>query len=327
MTAPVEFATQLTTRPHSGYRHEAFLYRSDAEFVNGCVPFLRAGMGAGEPVLVAVVPKRIEQLQAALGTAAAGVRFVDMAELGRNPARILPAWSAFVAEFGAGGQPIRGIGEPVWVGRTEAEVAECQLHEALLNVAVDPDTSFWLRCPYDAAALPSATLADVPRSHPVLVGPGEFRGSTGYGGLHHVETLFRGDLPEPPGAWTAFRFGAEDLRALRRLLTEEAADAGVPERRWSDLRLAVSEFAANSVRHAGGRGRLRVWTADQAFVCEISDAGRISDPLVGRVKPSVSPESGRGVWLANQVSDLVQLRSNERGTTVRVLTRLPGQHS
>src|SRR3954454_18229967 len=102
MTATVEFAAQLTTRPHSGYRHEAFLYRSDAEFVNGCVRFLRAGLDAGEPIMVALVPKRTEQLRAALGPAAAGIRFADMSELGRNPARILPAWSAFVAEFGAG---------------------------------------------------------------------------------------------------------------------------------------------------------------------------------------------------------------------------------
>ena len=302
MTSTAEFAAQMTTRPHSGYRHEAFLYRGDEEFVDGCLPFLRGGLDAGEPMLVAVVPERIEQLRAALGPATAGIRFVDMAELGRNPARILPAWNDFVAEFGADGQPVRGIGEPVWAGRTDAEVAECQLHEALLNVAVDPDTSFWLRCPYDAAALPPSAIEDVPRSHPVLVGPDEFRGSTGYGGLHHVETLFRGDFPEPPGASTTFRFGAEDLRALRRLLTDEAADAGVPERRWSDLRLAVSEIAANSVRHGGGHGRLRVWTADRAFICEVSDAGRIADPMVGRVAPSVQAEGGRGLWLANQLT-------------------------
>ncbi len=322
MTATVEFAAELATKPHSGYRHEAFLYRGDAEFVDGCVPFVRAGLDAGEPVMVAVRPERIEQLREALGTAAAGVRFVDMTALGRNPARILPAWSAFVDEFGAGGQPMRGIGEPVWAGRSDAEVAECQLHEALLNVAVDPDTSFWLRCPYDAAALPPATLEDVPRSHPVLVGPHEFRGSTDYSGLHHVQTLFRGDLPEPPAATTSFDFGAEDLRALRRRVAEQAADAGVPDSRGSDLQLAVSEIAANSVRHGGGRGRLRIWTADQVFCCEIADTGRISDPLVGRVEPSVQAEHGRGLWLANQVSDLVQVRSHERGTTVRVLTRL-----
>src|SRR3954454_16287668 len=118
MTATVEFAT----RPHSGYRHEAFLYRGEAEFVSGCVPFLRAGLEAGEPAMVAARPERTEPLRAALGTAAAGVRFVDMVDLGRNPPNILPAWSAFVAEFGAGAQPVRGIGEPVWAGRRTAEV-------------------------------------------------------------------------------------------------------------------------------------------------------------------------------------------------------------
>lgn len=313
---------ELATPPHSGYRHEAFLYRGEAEFLRGCVPFVRAGLDAGEPVMVALRPERSVPLRTALGTAAAGVRFVDMTELGHNPARILPAWSAFVAELGAGGQPVRGIGEPVWAGRREAEVVECQLHEALLNVAVHPDTSFWLRCPYDAAALPAPVLEDVPRSHPVLVGPDDFRGSTGYGGLHHVETLFRSTFPEPPGASTSFHFAAEGLATLRRLIVAEAEDAGLSNERVSDLRQAVSEIAANSIRHGGGRGRLRLWSLDGALVCEVSDTGRIADTLVGRVEPHAQADGGRGVWLANQVSDLVQIRSNDRGTTVRILSWL-----
>jgi anti-sigma regulatory factor (Ser/Thr protein kinase) len=322
MTATAELAT---TR-HPGYRHEAFLYRGDAEFVSGCLPFLRAGLDAGEPVMVAVVPSRIALLRDALGAAAAGIRFVDMAELGRNPARILPAWVAFVDEYGVGKQPVRGIGEPVWAGRRDAEVLECQLHEALLNVAIDPDTSFWLRCPYDVAALPQATIDAVSLSHPVLVGPDEFRGSTGYGGLHLVESLFHGELAESPSesteAVSEFRFGADDLTSLRRLVGRAADDVGLSGDRVADLELAVHEIAANSIRHGGGQGRVRAWTGDGALHYEVLDAGSIADPLVGRVAPALDAESGRGVWIANQVSDLVQIRSSERGTTVRVLAWL-----
>ena len=314
MTANVE----LATRPHSGYRHEAFLYRGDAEFTDGCVSFLRAGLEAGEPAMVAVVPRRLRLLRDALGRDADAVTFVDMASLGRNPARILPAWAEFVAGHAADRQPIRGIGEPIWAGRRPEEIAECQLHEALLNVAIDPDVSFWLRCPYDAGTLPERVLGDVERSHPVLVGPDDYRGSTGYGGLHHVQTLFSGRLPEPVDADAPVCFGADDLPTLRGLVTRTAAASGIHGDRVSDLELAVHEIATNSLRHGGGEGRFRVWLADDALTCEISDAGRIADPLVGRVPPSSAAESGRGVSLANQLSDLLQIRSSDDGTTVRI---------
>ena len=123
------------------------------------------------------------------------MQFVDMAEIGHNPARIIPAWRDFVDERGAGGQPVRGIGEPIWSGRRAAEVTECQVHEALLNLAVDPHTPLWLLCPYDVEALAPDVVTEAHRSHPVLVDVEDYRGSTLYGGSHHVETVFEAPLP------------------------------------------------------------------------------------------------------------------------------------
>ena len=40
------------------------------------------------------------------------VAFADMANVGANPARIIPAWSDFVASHSGSGRPLRGIGEP-----------------------------------------------------------------------------------------------------------------------------------------------------------------------------------------------------------------------
>ncbi len=51
-----------------------------------------------------------------------------MRVLGSNPACIIPAWRRFLAEWAPDGRPVRGIGEPIWVGRSEAELTECQLH-------------------------------------------------------------------------------------------------------------------------------------------------------------------------------------------------------
>ena len=75
-------------------------------------------------MLVAVTPERLERLRAALGRDADEVSLVDMTQLGRNPARIIPAWRDFVDSHPQGA-PLRGVGEPIWDGRRAAEIVEC----------------------------------------------------------------------------------------------------------------------------------------------------------------------------------------------------------
>ena len=126
------------------FHHEALLYEGPDDFLAGALPFIREGLERGEPVLVAVGAEKIAALRDALGPSDAA--FVDMAVLGHNPARIIPAWRDFRARHDG---PIRGIGEPIWAGRGGAELVECQLHEALLNLAFDGADEFRLLCPYD----------------------------------------------------------------------------------------------------------------------------------------------------------------------------------
>jgi anti-sigma regulatory factor (Ser/Thr protein kinase) len=89
-----------------------------------------------------------------------------------------------------------------------------------------------------------------------------------------------------------------------------------------ELVLAVDELATNSIRHGGGSGTLRCWREGEALLCEVQDRGWIDAPLVGRRRPDPEASSGRGVWLANQLCDLVQIRSSSTGTVVRVHKRL-----
>jgi anti-sigma regulatory factor (Ser/Thr protein kinase) len=318
-----EHSSARPPKAHDGYRHEAFLWKGEDEFLAGTLPFVLDGLRRAQPVMVAVIQQRIDLLRAALGRdAAARVQFVDMAEIGRNPARIIPAWRAFIEEHGAGGRPVRGIGEPIWAGRRAAEVTECQMHEALLNLAVEPHVPLWLLCPYDVAALAPDVVTEAHRSHPVLVDVEDYRGSRLYGGSHHVDTVFGSDLPELAAPAWRRTFASADLGAVREDVVGHARQAGVPAERTADLALALHEVAANSVEHGHGEGRLRIWREDDALVCEIRDVGRIGDPLVGRTLPAWDDEGGRGLWLANQLCDLVQVRSGDAGTTVRVHTWL-----
>jgi hypothetical protein len=308
---------------HTGYQHEAFFYRGDDEFIAGTLPFVRDGVEQGQPVLVAVIEPRLKLLRAALGDDADAVQFVDMGRLGANPAKIIPRWRRFISENASPSNPIRGIGEPIWSGRREEELVECQLHEALLNVAVDPDTPLWLSCPYDLDALGADVVAEAQRSHPTLVGDDAgYRGSTTYGGLHHVDEIFRSGLPEPSVTPDRIGFGAEGLADVRALVVRRAAEAGLSASRQRALAVAVLEFATHSVEHGGGEGVLRVWREPTTLLCEVSDRGYLDDPLVGRVHPDSGDDADRAVWLANEVCDLTQVRSTAEGTTFRVLSWL-----
>jgi anti-sigma regulatory factor (Ser/Thr protein kinase) len=309
-------------KAHDGYRHEAFLWKGEQEFLYGSVPFIRDGLRAGQPVLLAVIQGRIELLRAALGDDAHLVEFVDMAELGRNPARIIPAVRAFMEQHAADGQPVRAIGEPIWAGRRPAEVAECQLQEALLNLTIDPGTPLWLLCSYDVHGLAPDVLTEAHRSHPALVEQDTYRGSTLYGGAHHAVTVFETDLPPADVPAWCRRFGAGDLVAVREDVIGHALGAGVPSEPSADLALAVHEVATNSLVHGSGSGDLRIWREAGALVCEVHDEGHISDPMRGRVTPTWENEGGRGLWIANQLCDLVQIRSGAAGTTIRIHTWL-----
>jgi hypothetical protein len=44
--------------------------------------------------------------------------------------------------------------------------------------------------------------------------------------------------------------------------------------------------------------------------------------LAGRVRPRGAEPDPRGLWLANQMCDLVQIRSTPKGSTVRIVTWL-----
>src|SRR5215203_5743904 len=111
-------------------------------------------------------------------------------------------------------------------------------------------------------------------------------------------------------------------KASARWYREVIERNGLPDDKVEVLQLAASELATNSVRHGGGTGTVAMWTTPSAAIVEFHDAGRLTDPLTGRLMPSLDQEGGRGVFLVNQLCDLVQLRSSDEGTTIRITTWL-----
>jgi anti-sigma regulatory factor (Ser/Thr protein kinase) len=124
-------------------------------------------------------------------------------------------------------------------------------------------------------------------------------------------------LPEPAGD-AVYHVYRTDLSEVRTLVLKHAREAGLAEGKANDLVLAVSEVAANTLRHTGSAGTLAVWRDDKELVCQVQDEGVITDPLVGQRKPGLDAAGGHGLWLVNQLCDRVELISGPDGTTVRM---------
>jgi anti-sigma regulatory factor (Ser/Thr protein kinase) len=302
-----------------GFRHEALMYADRAGFLAGTVPFIRDGVENGEPVLVVESREKIDLLRSALGDdVAAHVMFADMSNVGANPARIIPAWQEFVDERGAGGRRLRGIGEPIWKGRSDDELAECQRHESLLNVAFGSGQAWSLLCPYDTTSLDESVIAEARRSHEYVCESGQSSPSPEFRGLDRSGDRFSRPLPDPPAGARRIAFDRDRLLKVRREVMRFATASRLGPSDAARLATAVNEVATNSVVHAGGKGTLRMWPDGESVVCEVCDAGCYDHALADRVRPSDAPGDARGLWTANQLCDLVQIRTLADATIVRL---------
>jgi anti-sigma regulatory factor (Ser/Thr protein kinase) len=301
-----------------GFSHEVLFHTGLDEFTDSATQFIGQGLELDEPVMVMVGSAKVQVLREALGADAARIRLVDMEVVGRNPARIIPAWAGFFARHGSASRPARGIGEPIWASRSAAELAECQLHESLLNLAF-ADERGRLLCPYDVEALDPQVIEEARRGHPLIADqPAEVRVNPACDDRPWLDHRFVEALPEPRAPAEKLAFDSGNLGAVRALVARTASTLGLAAQRVDDFALAAHELAANSIRHAGGSGVLRLWQDPHSLICEVSDGGHIADPLVGRSYPSVDVEGGRGLWMANHLADLSQIRSGPSGTVVRI---------
>lgn len=305
-----------TTRPRA-YRHDALFYDGPDEFHTSVSAFLADAVAADEPTLVVAAADKIERLRQAID--ADIVQFADMVEVGRNPGRIIPRWRAFVDTHPS--TTVRGVGEPITTARGRADLVEAQHMEALLNVAFTDADDFWLRCPYDVRALDATVIDEARRTHPFIVQGDSEVASDRYGGPEAAtRSVLDAPLPEPAAPPVAFTLRPGRLRQFRSFVAEQAAAAGLERSRIEDLVLAANEVASNSLLYAGGGAEVRMWR-DRTVVCEVRDAGVITDPLVGRVLPGVDEHDSRGLWMVNHVCDIVQVRSTGRGSVVRLHVR------
>jgi anti-sigma regulatory factor (Ser/Thr protein kinase) len=307
-------------------RHIAFFYRDPAEYQAQILRFARDGLARGEPLFIALPG---DAARAVAGQLPAGSQdsgdllCSDNTDMARNPARIIPEVRAFFDQHA--GQRVRVVGEPAWPGRSPAEFCEVIRHEALVNLAFS-DAPATLLCPYDAARLTPAAISGAEHTHPEQIGgDGRVTAAEAMAAAGQVPTEYDRPLPPPPSGAAALDYET-DLAPVRRLVESHARRTGLAADRVADLVLAVNEIAANTLAHTTSGGLLRVWHDQAEMLCHVQDQGWIADPLAGRVKRSPDGR-GHGLFLVNQVCDLVELRTGPGGTTVLMHMSLDGRSS
>ena len=312
-------AHEIDAHPlEDAFRHEALFYSGMPGFLEGTIPFIREGLDAQGAILLVIGAAKIDALRCELGPDARRVTFADMGDVGHNPARIIPAWQDFVDAKAVGGRRLWGIGEPIWAERSADELVESQRHESLVNLAFADGAPWRLLCPYDTSSLEADVLDEAYRSHPYVWESGFNVPSATYRTLDSVAAPFDEPLPDPPAHTEEIAFTGRQLPALRRFVAARAPALGLDPDDTEAFVLAVNEVATNSLRYGGGCGRLILWKGETDVVCEVQDRGYIDEPMAGRERPVAEQEGGFGLWIANQVCDLVQMRTFPGGSVVRL---------
>lgn len=305
------------TPSRQGLTHLAYLYDDERDYLSYLSAFAGAGLRNAEPVFAAVPGHWAAQLRERLGAESPLVRYGAMTQTGRNPARLIPELRAFIDEHA--GHRVRYIGESIWPGRSGPELCEATRHEALLNLAFDT-AAVTILCPYDVRGLAASVVSGARSTHPVIVRNGQTQSTAGYAGRGVVPAECESPLPAPPPGAEALGYETS-LREIRELVTSHCAALGMDAERITNLVIAAGEITANTLRHTAAGGTFWVWHTSNEILCQMQDQGWITDPLAGRWRRSPE-ETGHGLWVVNQLCDLVEIRSSEAaGTVIRLHMR------
>ena len=152
------------------FEHRLLTYASDEDYLEGAVPFIAEGLEQSHAHLVVATPPQTALLRDALDDRAEHVEFADSADWYATLSGALNRYRTYVKQkLEAGAAWIRVVGDPVWAGRSQAEVTSWFRYESLVNLAfaAAPAT---IVCAYDTSSFPDEVIAVARDTHPVAHG-------------------------------------------------------------------------------------------------------------------------------------------------------------
>jgi anti-sigma regulatory factor (Ser/Thr protein kinase) len=316
----------------SSYTHDALFFATSAELVESAVPFLTAGLDAGQEAVLVCSEAHNRAIADALESSLGGhprITCLAQSDMYLHAPSAIAEFRRFMrGRSGADDAGVRLVGE-VPFGDDEQTWQEWTRFEAMCNVALR-HFPLWSRCVYDLSALSPAVIRAGRLTHPHLhdgakrspngeyVDPAELLRLVG-------DPVLAAPVPEVP----AVRLDpVETLRQAREAVRDYLDRLGASEDATAELVLAASEVIANALRHGTPPVSLHLWRVDASVVCAVTDQGPgFEDPLAGFVPGGGSddlPEARMGLCLVRSLCDDVVLERTEDGFRVMFTRRLGG---
>ncbi len=304
---------------HVGCFHEAAYYDSDAELLDIVVPFLRGGLAAGEPTIVALGEAHSALVRNAMPRSS-GIRYLPGGEMYARPAPAIHAYRRLLADFVAGGAgQIRIVGEldppafgPAWDWWSR--------YESAINLAYDA-YPLWSMCAYHTGTTPPAVLADVARTHPWTATPGDRHESSAHF-VHPAAFLARdrGVAPDPLQRQAPVVELTDPRPHEARAAVMASVPPGMASSQVDGFVTAVSEAVTNAIRHGRPPVLLRLWVGAARVVLTVTDRGSgIKDPFAGLIRGDDGDlDGGFGLWLCHHLCSHVVTYRDEVGFTIRL---------
>ena len=306
--------------------HAAVVVGSHDELVAAAVPWVRAGLSAGDLTVLSCDEATAGLICTELGADGGSVVTDPRISLRgvRPPDAVVVLRRLLDQAADAPSGRLRVLGAPEF-GPTAREWREAQRYESVVNrlMAGAPVEAL---CVYDRRTLPEQAAASALATHPEVLTDGRRAENPAYRSPgRYVRDLPLPREPMEQGEPVYAVSGAPTLADLRHQLAAVLARQ-VPDRdQREDLHLAVSEIAANAFRHGTPPVSARVWASETWIVCTVTDCGTSYRNELAGFQPAHGEDlsrGGMGLWLARKLCDHVDLVSDERGTTVRLATAL-----
>lgn len=311
-------AIVCTSAGGRGLAHHGLLHPATVDLAAALAPLVAGRLARDEPVLAALPPTTSAGLRDRLPTLA-GLHTIDPAVLYRHPGRVLSYYRSWIGGTTLNDTPATIVAAPNPDGNN-AHRAALWMHVEAVTTQALAEYDLTLVCAYRDEPRNAAAVRG---AHPSLLN-GAVTPSPDH--LPAEQFVSRHPLPPPielgyPDRTTVID-DLRQLRGLRRTATDHAIRAGLPSASCDDFVLAVSEVASNAIEHGEPPAIVRLWTTSTAVICEISDRGRHTEPLVGLLPPPANQHRGRGLWLAHQLCDQFYLWPAP--TTIRLqMDRIP----
>ena len=310
----------------SGPQHGAAVVASEAELLAVALPFVDAGLRAGDLVALSCPPDTAALLCRELGERAGSVESDPGLSLigSRAPDALTLRRQYLERALASGAGGLRLLVEADF-GSDPADWREGQRFESVTN-RLPGGGPIAALCLYDRRRVSPAVVHSAAATHPSLVDGATWAANPSFQDPGSYIPFL--PLPREPIEDAAPVIVVDDARTLAGLRHQLGAvfAALVPDRDLrEDLHLAASEIAANAFRHGVRPVSARVWADRDRLVCVIADRGTTYGDPFGGFTPAHGLDlsrGGMGLWLARKLWDHVDVLPTPAGLTVRLSTRL-----